>query len=205
MTLRFVLYLLLLVVVFVIGALQYKKRSAPFQALTLLVGVTVVSESLGRCLTYRNGNSMPVYHIYIILLYLFYAWIYRELSTSPAIKKAILISAPVFVVLSIVNSLYYQSVKQFPSNMLLIACVLIIVLSLLIYRQMLSFPIEESLFRQPVFWLNTGTLFFFTTTFLFWSFFNYFIRQKLNLTLLTDMIYLSNIIYYVVLGVSLLL
>lgn len=205
MTLRFVLYLLLLVVVFVIGVLQYKKRPAPFQALTLLVGVTVVSECLGRCLIYRNGNSMPVYHIYIILLYLFYAWIYRRLSTSPAVKKAILISAPVFVGLSLVNSLYYQSMKQFPSNMLLIACVLIILLSLSIYRQMLNFPIEESLFRQPVFWLNTGTLFFFTTTFLFWSFFNYFIRQKLNLSLLTDMIYLSNIFYYVILGVSLLL
>jgi hypothetical protein len=205
MTLRFALYLLLLVVVFVIGVLQYKKRPAPFQALTLLVGVTVVSEILGRCMTYWTRNSSPVYHVYIILLYLFYAWIYRELSTSPAVKKAILISAPVFVALSFVNSLYYQSVKQFPSNMLLIACVLIIFLSLLIYRQMLSFPIEESLFRQPVFWLNTGTLFFFTTTFLFWSFFNYFIRQKLNLTLLTDMIYLSNIIYYVVLGISLLL
>jgi hypothetical protein len=191
-------------IVFGIGVSRYRKITIPFKTLTLLIGVTLVSEGLSRLLIFETKNSSPVYHVYIILLYIFYAWIYRKICSSDAIRKAIWISVPVFIGLSVVNTLYYQSLQQFPSNMLLIACVLIIVMSLVIYRQMFNYPIEDNLFRQPVFWLNTGTLFFFTTTFLFWSFFNYFIRQKLNITPLVTMIYISNIIYYFALGISLL-
>ena len=177
----------------------------PFKVLTIFAGITIVSECISRWLSFTYGNSSPVYHVYIIPLYLFYAWIYLELLSSPVIRRAIAVSVPVFVLLSIFNTLYFQPIRQFPSNMLLIACALIIILSLMMYRQMWNFPIEMNLFRQPVFWLNTGILFFFTTTFLFWSFFNYFIRQKLNLGLLSDMIYVSNIVYYMLLGISLLL
>jgi hypothetical protein len=204
MTPRFVLYLLLLLTVFVIGMVRYKNRTAPFKALTLFVGVTFISELMTRVVTYKLGYSSPVYHVYIIAMYLFYAWMYRQLCSSHAIRKAILISVPVFIGLAVMNTLYYQSLKRFPSNMLQIACVLIVVLSLIIYRQMFHYPIEENLFRQPVFWLNTGTLFFYTTTFLLLSFLNYFVSQKLNIVPLRDMLYISGIIYYVILGIALL-
>jgi hypothetical protein len=204
MSLSFALYLVLLAVVFAIGLLRFRQRTTPFKALTLLVGVTFVSEVLTRLLIEMTKNSSPVYHVYVIVLYFFYAWIYRELSSDPRLKKAIVVSAAVFLLLSITNSIFYQPLRQFPSNMLMIACVLLVMLSLMMYRQMFNYPIEQNLFRQPVFWLNTGTLFFFTTTFLFWSFFNYFIRQKLDTTLLINMVYVSNILYYMTLGVSLL-
>jgi hypothetical protein len=204
MTPRFVLYLMLLLIVTVIGLVRYKTRTGPFRALTLFVGVTLVSEVMTRIVTTWIGYSSPVYHVYIIVVYLCYAWIYRELCQSKPIKKAILISVPVFIGLSVVNTLFYQSLHRFPSNMLQIECVLIIVLSLTIYRQMFNYPIEDNLFRQPVFWLNTGTLFFYTTTFLLLSFLNYFVSRKLNIVPLRDMLYISGIIYYVVLGIALL-
>lgn len=204
MNLSFALYLVLLAVVFAIGLLRFKQRTTPFKALTLLVGVTFISEILTRVLVQMTKNSSPVYHVYVIVLYFFYAWIYRELSSDPRLKKIIVASAAIFLLMSITNTIFYQPLSRFPSNILMIACVPLIILSLLIYRQMFHYPIEQNLFRQPVFWVNTGTLFFFTTTFLFWSFFNYFIRQKLDTTLLVNMIYVSNIVYYMTLGVSLL-
>jgi hypothetical protein len=204
MSVSFALYLVLLAVVFAIGLLRFRQRSAAFKVLTLLIGVTFVSEVITRLLIEMTKNSSPVYHVYVIVLYFCYAWIYRELSSDPRLKKAIVISAAVFLLLSITNTIFYEHILQFPSNIFMIACVAIVILSLLIYRQMFNYPIEESLFRQPVFWLNTATLFFYTTTFFLLSFINYFIRQKLDTTLLVNMIYVANIVYYMTLGVSLL-
>jgi hypothetical protein len=204
MSLSFALYLALLAVVFVIGVLRFDRRSGPFKALTLLVGATFISETLTRILANMTKNSSPVYHVYVIVLYFFYAWIYRELSTNRRLKKIITASVAVFLLLSIANTIFFQSLRQFPSNSFMIVCVPIVILSLLLYRQMINYPTEQSLFRQPVFWLNTATLFFFTTTFFTLSFFNYFIRQKFDTTLLVNMIYIANIIYYMTLGAALL-
>ena len=204
MSLSFALYLALLAVVFVIGILRFDRRSGPFKAITLLVGTTFLSEVLTRVLIGMTKNSSPVYHVYVIVLYFFYAWIYRELSTDRRLKKVIAASTVVFLLFAIANTVFFQSPRQFPSNSFMIVCVPIVILSLLIYHQMFNYPSEQSLFRQPVFWLNTATLFFFTTIFFTLSFLNYFIRQKFDTTLLINMIYITNIIYYMTLGVSLL-
>jgi hypothetical protein len=204
MQLSFALYLVLLAVVFVIGILRFDRRSGPFKAMTLLVGTTLLSEVLTRVLIGMTKNSSPVYHVYVIVLYFFYAWIYRELFTDRRLKQIIAASTAVFLVLAICNTVFLQPLRQFPSNSFMIVCVPMVILSLLLYLQMFNYPVEQSLFRQRVFWLNTATLFFFTTIFFTLSFFNYFIRHKFDTTLLINMIYITNLIYYMTLGVSLL-
>jgi hypothetical protein len=203
MQLSFALYLALLAVVFVIGVLRFDRRPGPFKALTLLVGTTFLSELLTRILIGMTKNSSPVYHVYVIVLYFFYACIYRELFTDRSLKQIIAASAVVFLLFSITNMALFQPLLVFPSYSFMILCVPMVILSLLLYLQMFNYPVEQSLFRQPVFWLNTATLFFFTTIFFTLSFFNYFIRHKFDTTLLINMIYITNLIYYMTLGVSL--
>lgn len=204
MQLSFALYLVLLAVVFVIGILRFAHRTGPFKALTLLVGTTFLSEVLTRVSIGIIKNSSPVYHVYVIVLYFFYAWIYRELFTDRRLKRIIAASATVFLLLAICNTIFLQPLLRFPSYSFMILCVPMVILSLLLYLQMFNYPVEQSLFRQPVFWLNTATLFFFTTSFFTLSFFNYFIRHKFDINLLSNMIYFTNLIYYMTLGVSLL-
>ncbi len=112
------------------------------------------------------------------------------------------ISIILFFAFTIVNSLFFQPITLFPSNALLVCGVFLVGLGLILFRQMLGYTIEDNIFTQSVFWYNIAVIFFYSSTFLLWSSLNYFIRHKLNTQLLIDMIYVANLIYYILIGIS---
>jgi hypothetical protein len=200
MTFRFFIYLVLLAVVFIIGVMKFRRRTLPFRLLTILIGITIISESLTRILIYYTTNSSPVYHVYGVVQYLLISTIYYGLSKQAFAKRVNAVSAAIFIAFAIFNSIIYQPVHEFPSNMLQLSSILLTFQSLSMFRDMLLAPLELNIFIQPVFWVNTMFLFFNVTTFLFFSFLNYFRRHHLDMALLTGVIYFANMIYYGGLG-----
>lgn len=199
---RFLVYLALLVVVFTVGAAWHKRLGRPFKILLAIVGLTVLSEITSRLLVASIKTSNPAYHVYLPLLYALHGCLYAGIFAGHILRRIVLYSILFFILLSLGNSLFFQPARVFPSNALLACCALLVAWGLLYFRQMLHNPVEEPLFRQGLFWYNISVVFFYTTTFLIWSFFNYFIRHKLNTKLLADLIYGASFLYYLLTGLS---
>ena len=80
-----------------------------------------------------------------------------------------------------------------------------VVYALLLFRQMLLYPTQQSLFKQSVFWFNINMLFYATTMFLNFALLSYFVENKLDVIALVYFSLIANFLFYALIGVSLLI
>lgn len=107
------------------------------------------------------------------------------------------------VVLEIANVFFFEKLTQFPSLILEVSHIVYVIYSLLLFRQMLLSPTQQSLFKQSLFWFNINMLFYATTMFLNFALLSYFIENKLDLLPLVYFSYVVNFIFYILIGISL--
>lgn len=148
---------------------------------------------------------MPVAHIWAVIEYALLSLTYFYLLTSRWVKKAIVASIAAMLILEIINLLFFEKLTQFPSLILEASHIVYVVYSLLLFRQMLLVPAEQSLFKQSLFWFNINVLFYATTMFLDFALLSYFIQNKLDVLPLAYFALVVNFIFYIVIGISILM
>ncbi|ASU32363.1 hypothetical protein [Mucilaginibacter xinganensis] len=198
-------YLILLLLITIVGFSRFKKLSKGFKALTVLILCTLISESIKKVYGRIYHNNMPIAHIWAVIEFALFSLTYFYLLKSTRVKNIIIASTIVMLMLEIVNVLFFEKLTQFPSLILEASHILYVVYSLLLFRQMLLFPTEQSLFKQSLFWFNINVLFYATTMFLNFALLSYFIENKLELAPLVYFGVAINLIFYVVIGISLLI
>lgn len=204
MSTRFFIYLIVLTIVAITGMVKYKKLTTPFRLLVALILITIISEVSSRFFAYRIRNSSPPYHFYAPIQLLLYAAIYFRLLKNARTKTFILYGTPVLVIFSMLNSIFLQDLYTFPSNSIITISFMLIVLSLLYFREMLQYPLQISLVRQSTFWFNCAVLVFFCTTFFIYCFYNYFLIYHIKTKLISTINYIMTIAYYSVLTFAML-
>jgi hypothetical protein len=148
---------------------------------------------------------MPVAHIWAVIEYCLFSYVYYQLLEGALIKKIILASMLLMVVLEIVNVATFESLRQFPSAIINISQIIYVIYSLFLFSQMLLNPTELSLFKQSLFWFNLNMLFYGTTMFLNYALTSYFIQNNLDSTILIFFSIAVNYIFYIVIGISILI
>ncbi|MDB4901186.1 MAG: hypothetical protein JWQ63_467 [Mucilaginibacter sp.] len=167
-------YSILLLIILVIGLIRYKGLNKPFKILTWSVLVVLLCSILSQIFIYRYKNNALVLHIESITGYLFYSLIYYYLFKNKKIKIAIIISMIIVLVFFVINALFLQPFyKIFPTNIYLPTQILFAVFSLLLFNEMLMYPVKINIIKQSVFWYNTAMLFYATIMFFFLGLTNY--------------------------------
>lgn len=201
MTFRFFIYLLLILIGIVAGAVNFKKLTAPFKVLVGFLLVTFTCEVLSRFFAIKIHNSSPVYHFYILLLVFLFSLIYFLQIQQKTIRIFIIITCITFLILSTLNTVFIQNIYIFPSLSIIVASMIIILYSLTFFKYLLD---KKMIFnRQSVMWLNTSVLIYFTIQLFNWGFYSYLIRKNLNSRIISDVAYLTNIFFYTSLAILL--
>lgn len=201
----FYIYLVLLLLISIIGISRYKKLTRGFQILVILIISTLISETIKKIVGKIYHNSMPVAHLWAVIEYCFFSYIYYHLLQGTLIKKAIIASMFLMVILEIVNVAVFESLLQFPSVIMNVSQIVYVIYSLFLFSQMLLNPAEISLFKQSLFWFNLNVLFYGTTMFLNYALTSYFIQNKLDSAILIGFSVAVNYIFYIVIGISILI
>jgi hypothetical protein len=201
----YVVYLLILLFVSAAGLARYKHLNKGFQILTILIVCTLVSEATKKIYGKISHNNMPQAHVWAVIEFAFLSLTYYHLIINEKIKKLIIYSTVGMVLLEIVNVFFFEKLTQFPSLILEASHIVYVVYSLLLFNQMLLSPAERSLFKQSLFWFNINVLFYATTMFLNFALMSYFIENKLNALPLAYFAFVINFIFYIVIGISLLI
>lgn len=200
---RLVVYLVVISILFFIGLALFKKLSNSSKILVALIGLGLASDIVARFIAAATRYSTPGYHLYIPLQYFLLALFY-----GIHLKKYGLwfsYSPLLMLVLAILNTIYFQSIWAIPSNMVLICSLSYIIYALITFNYLLNNVSEVSLLKSDLFWSNAITLAYFTCTFFCWSFYNFFVKKKINTTLIADIIYYANHIYYLTLGMAIIM
>lgn len=174
-SLRFWLYLFFLATLVIYCLLSYKKLSGSYRILSLLILIVFFSELCSRLAYQFLGTSFIVYHFLIPVQITCYSIIYGNLNKRSETSKIIKLIGLIFFLLSILCSLLYRNLNIFPSFNIILISILIIGFSLIHFKIMLQHPVLTPLFKQSVFWFNSGNLVFYCITFFLFGAYNFLV------------------------------
>lgn len=198
------IYYAILLIEAAYGFYTFSKLHKPFRVLTILLCLTLISEFFSLWLSYEIRNSAPPYHFFMPLQYslisLMYVWLFPK---STFIKYYAIGSAISCIFLSVINTLYFQHLLEFPSNLFIFTSIFTIGLIMLTFRKLLHSPSDLPLHKQGVFWFNTSNFIFYSTTFFYWSFYNYLIKSKFVFDIADDVIFYMIVLCYLLYGLAL--
>ena len=173
MSLRFIIYLVVILLGILQGVILFKKLNPSFKGLVILLIIVFLSEISGRLLILLNNCSFPVYHLLIPFELALYAVIYSNLFIKHKISRLIIIWLAIFfATYSCFNSLTFETIYTFPSFGFTLLSFFVLICVLYQFYLMIEIPVLTSIWHQPIFWFNTGNLIFYCTTFLIFSVFN---------------------------------
>lgn len=158
----------------------FKGLNASLQYFAGYFIINAVSDASQTLLLFqRVHNNLPVIHIYIMGSVLFAGGAYYHAFTSPVLKKATpWLSAACFLIM-LVDTFPLENMMVYPSLSNTLLCLLTILFSLLYFYQLLTRKVFTRLEVQPLFWINTAFLFYFSTTMLFFALYKYILSAKL--------------------------
>lgn len=174
-----------LLTVSLVGIIRYKVLSTPLKLLTWST-IAVFIKNVSAIIVYaKYKTNAPVLHIEALTEYIFYALIYYYLFTNRVVKKGVIKSIVAVTLFAIFNAVYLQPFNSvFPTYVNLPTLALLAILSLLLFRQMLFYPLKTPILKQGVFWYNTAIIFYSTTMFLAIGFSNLQLAYKFGSVLL---------------------
>jgi hypothetical protein len=206
MNIQEIISFLLLFIVLVIGVVCYSKLTTPFRLLALSIPATLILDLISKVSSHLYKTNAWVLHLECLVLYVFYSSVYYHLFQRRTTKKVVLVLTLAVVVFAVINALFLQPVvkKTFPSYLYLVTNTMLVIYSLLLFKQMLLYPVSIRITSQGVFWFNTSMLFFSTTMFLNLGLINYYAKLTKGDDAIYYFWYGSYYILYILTGVALL-
>jgi hypothetical protein len=198
-------YEILVLIVVIIGITRYSMLNHPFKILALSTIANLAVDILSDIFNAKYKTNAPVLHVEAITDFVFYGLIYYYLFNNQRTKKVIIISIIVISVFSVINALFLQPFnKVFPTYVNLPTLALLVIFSLLLFKQMLLSPLTTPLLKQGVFWFNTAIIFYGTTIFLNIGLSNVYIRNPSTDYLIFYFWYVIFYIFTILIGIALL-
>lgn len=181
---RFLFYLLLLLFTLLLGIVSYKKNSKAFKYLSQLITITFITEYLSyfhykvisvNFLGLPEKTNFPIYHLLQVIQVFYIGLIYSQLfkHLKQPTKNYKLITYLLCSVIIII-SFTIQPIAEFPSYSSIIQSLFFIFSALLLFYRMIQNPKTTPILLEPVFWFNSGNLFFYSVTFIIYGYYQDF-------------------------------
>jgi hypothetical protein len=165
-------YILLMVVAFILSLFTWQRvdKKVIYIVIVLLAGL--VAEFIVLYLKKQQIPHAIVYHIYIPVEYTLLTLFFRTKTAKKKIHPFLLFSIPLYIITSIILSVFFFRLSGYPSINFNIEGFLIIIWSVWLLNSFDEFE-ETSIFMKPALWLCMGLIFFFAGGFIFNGYYNH--------------------------------
>lgn len=157
-----------------IFVLRFKNLSKIQLVIGILVVNVVITESASRIMWYHKINNLPLYHLYVVIEFLLICLIYRKKLKTLFSHLFFGILATAFIITAIINVFFFQDIYTFNSNMTTIEGLIVVFFCLSFFYKLLKEVKYTSLETNPMFWINSGFLIYFSSNLIL-----FFINNKL--------------------------
>lgn len=173
-----VIYFVLLFLCFGICLLN-RQKLFKIRYVIALLGVMILVQVYAEYLNLRNINNLYLYHILTPVEYTVLVVIFAYNIHSGFIKRLLLYSIPVFVLLAFV---FYKTEGAKASNDYASALegIVLTLTALTSLREMMMYATQIRINKSPFFWFATGTLFYSVGNLLILGMLNYLIIKDLS-------------------------
>lgn len=197
-SIEFLGYLIIIFLGFVAGISGMKRRRS-FVPIVILLEVTFICEFFSRIYAYCLENSNPVYHLLSPFQVLLIGAFFRMEFTTRGNKKVTFWLCTCLIVMSLLNSMFVQSIFKFPDNTLRVQSACFIALGFLLVAQKIDEPSKNNILKDPVFMVAVGVIWFNLISFIFFNFHQALVKNILSLDLMRIINYVSNYVFYLIL------
>lgn len=157
----------------VIGLALYYRLQQIQKVILLLVLLSVSTEVVAHWVKLQNGNQNLVYYLFTALEYMLLTYIFAQ-GIQPFFKNVFFKRAAIFFLLFVIaDMIWISGINQFNSYSTAVEGLIVIFFSLSFFYKTLEELKIEYLEREPVFWISTGVLLYFSSSLFIFLFTNY--------------------------------
>jgi hypothetical protein len=206
MEVDYIIYLSIISIEFLLGLLFYKRISPSFRIIVPILFFVILCEIISRITIQANflHSSNPPYHFHVPIHYALVAYFYTVNSRKSRFLLLFSYASSFGIfAFSLVNLFFFQNLRTFPSNSMLISSVFILFLVLYSFIDMLHKIEPLPLTKQGLFWFNAANLILYSTSFFYWGLFNLLLATRQFPMVIFYIISTLSIISYIFYGFSL--
>lgn len=167
-SLRYYIYISIIIIAITTSLLRYRKLDRASKTLSVLLIVTLLSETVAYYMAKYYRNNFPVYHFFAPVQ-LFIVGLYFNYSVEKFRKKNIgLYIGIAGIALAVLNSLYFQPLHTLNSYFLMYEGFCTVFMCLYAFNQMFLDD-EYNMLSLPHFWFTFILLAFWSITYVNWG------------------------------------
>jgi hypothetical protein len=168
---------------FIIAWSKYKYLGTAFKVLTWHLSLATIFNSLAAILSFWKINNLPLLHIYTAVEFICLCLFFYYTLGSWLNKWLLAIMISIFLLIGILNAALYDGLFSFNTIPRSLECLTIIILCIAGYYSILTNIKSEKLNNNPVFWIITGLLIYFSGSLFLFMMSNYILplNHKLNI------------------------
>lgn len=170
----------------------------------LLTFLSFVSSFITMVLWLNVTNNMYIGNIYTLLEALLLFMVYKEYLGKIFSDMFFVSIVSIFCAFFLFNILYIQGFYEINSYSRTLESMLMIFFSLLYFYQVMQTLDSENLMREPMFWLNSGVLLYFSANVFIFIFSSFVSKYSIDLNLIIWAIHsLFHTIFFIMLSTAL--
>lgn len=127
--------------------------------------------------------NLPVLHVYTVVEFCWITWFYHVAMPTYFTRKLAIGTIIIFALAALLNTLYLQPVTQFNTYARTLASLIVICYALTYFYKLITEVQITNLERDPIFWINTGFLIYFSGGTLLFVFSNFILPFKSSLNI----------------------
>lgn len=147
-----------------IGMLYVRSYSFTIRLLFIFVCITGLLELVSGVMMSFGVNNLILFHLHVYLEFIFISVIFYLTYDSFFWRAVSLSFLAIFLVYSFINITFYEGLQLFNSNQRYIEGLMIIFMCAGYFISLMRRPIHRYLEKQPMFWLTSGFLIYFSGT-----------------------------------------
>jgi len=149
--------------------LRYRSFPKELKLISNFVMVCAVFEIVSHYLWSHKINNLPLLHLYIPVTFTMLFLFYKNILKGQIKKRIWLLIAVVFYAFSIVDSVWLQGLYTFNSYTINLLNAVMVFFSIACFYKIAKEMKVLQLERYPVFWINTGVIFYYAGSLLLFT------------------------------------
>lgn len=156
-----------------VGLVLYHRLQHIQKVILLLVLLSVSTEIIAHLVRYQGNIQNLIYSLFTVLEYMLLAYVFAQ-GVKPFLKQPFFWKITTsFLLFVIVDMIWISGIEQFNSYSTAIEGLVLILFSLIFFYKTLQDLKIKHLEREPLFWISTGVLLYFSSSLFIFLFTNY--------------------------------
>jgi hypothetical protein len=151
---------------------KYKQLPVELIYISWFLFASAISNVVSAYFASKTINNMPVMHVYTFVEFALLALFYKKLLNTKQSDRIINWLIPSFLVICVVNAIYFQSVLTYNTYTKSIEALIILILAITYFVKVLDNDDTEEKNVNVITYINSGLLIYFSGSFIWFVIFN---------------------------------